>query len=259
MAKSVFRAGSGEPMVLIHIGSDPWHKWEPVLPRLTDRFDVLAPTLPGWAGGPTLNGPASMSMAVDAMETAMDQAGFETAHLVGNSMGGWIAFELARRGRARTVLAFSPAGGWNARGRRRLTRFFVWNSRLSALTRPFVPLVMRFASLRRIMFRLIVERGDQMTRQQAVDLTRDTMKADWPRLLPLITDETVTEYPDLGVPSLIVWSERDRFTPLKFDGKTWSAAAPHAEFRILPDVGHMPMFDDPTVVADTIIEHASAR
>lgn len=257
MTESVYRSGSGEPMVLIHLGANPWHKWEPVLPQLTDRFDVLAPTLPGWAGGPTLSAPASLPVFVDAVEAAMDRAGFDTAHLVGNSMGGWIAFELARRGRARSVIAFSPAGGWNERGRRRLKRFFVWNKRLSAATRPVVPLALRIPLVRRIMFRLIIERGDQVTARQAVDLTRDTMQADWRRIVPVIDDDTVAEYPDLGVPALVAWSERDRFTPLRPDGDTWLAAAPHAEFRILPDVGHLPMFDNPTMVADTILEHAS--
>ena len=260
MTESVYRSGSGEPMVLIHIGANPWHKWEPVLPQLTDRFDVLAPTLPGWAGGPTLSGSASMPLAVEAMEQAMDEAGFDTAHLVGNSMGGWVAFELARRGRARSVLAFSPAGGWNDRGRHRLRRFFLLNARLSAVTRPFVPLAMRIPSLRRMMFRPIVEHGEQLTPRQAVDLTRDTMQADWPRLVPMITDESVAEFPDLGVPALVAWSEKDHFTPLKYDGATWRAAAPHAEFRVLPAVGHMPMFDNPTLVADTILQHtATAR
>ena len=35
-----------------------------------------------------------------------------TAHIVGNSLGGWVAFELERRGRARTLTAIAPAGGW---------------------------------------------------------------------------------------------------------------------------------------------------
>jgi pimeloyl-ACP methyl ester carboxylesterase len=244
-------------MVLIHLGANPWHKWEPVLSQLTDRFDVLAPTLPGWAGGPALTRPASLTVFVDAVEAAMDRAGIATAHLVGNSLGGWIAFELARRGRARSVIAFSPAGGWNDRGRRRLKRFFIWNKRLTAVTRPLVPLVLRIPPVRRIMFRLIIERGGQLTSRQAVDLTRDTMQANLRRIVPVIDDEAVAEYPDLGVPALVAWSERDRFTPLKHDGQTWLAATPHAEFRILPDVGHMPMFDDPTMVADTILEHAA--
>ena len=256
MTESVFRAGSGEPMVLIHIGANPWHKWEPVLPQLTERFDVLAPTLPGWAGGPVLSGPASLTVFVDAVEAAMDRAGMTAAHLMGNSLGGWIAFELARRGRGRSVIAFSPAGGWNDRGRRRLKRFFVWNKRLTAATRPLVPLVLRSPLVRRIMFRLIIEHGDQVTTRQAVDLTRDTMHGDLKRIVPVI-DEAVLEYPELGVPALVAWSEQDRFTPLRYDGDTWLAATPHTEFRILPDVGHLPMFDNPTMVANTILEHTA--
>ena len=42
----------------------------------------------------------------------MDEAGFETAHIVGNSLGGYVALQLAARGRARTVVALAPAGGW---------------------------------------------------------------------------------------------------------------------------------------------------
>jgi pimeloyl-ACP methyl ester carboxylesterase len=207
-----------------------------------------------------LSGPASLTVFVDAVETAMDRAGITTAHLVGNSLGGWIAFELARRGRARSVIAFSPAGGWDDRGRRRLKRFFIWNQRLTAATRPLVPLVLRSSSLRRIMFRLILERGDQITTRQAVDLTRDTMQADWRRIVPAVDNEAVVEYPHFGVPSLVAWSERDRFTPLGVDGDAWLAATPHAVFRILPDVGHIPMFDNPGMVADTILEHiATAR
>ncbi len=42
----------------------------------------------------------------------MDEAGFETAHIVGNSLGGFLALKLAERGRARSVVALAPAGGW---------------------------------------------------------------------------------------------------------------------------------------------------
>ena len=42
----------------------------------------------------------------------MDDAGFATAHLVGNSLGGYVALQLAARGRARSVVALAPAGGW---------------------------------------------------------------------------------------------------------------------------------------------------
>lgn len=54
----------------------------------------------------------SVDVYLDQIEQIMDQKGWETAHLVGNSLGGWIALGLALRGRARSVTAIAPAGGW---------------------------------------------------------------------------------------------------------------------------------------------------
>src|SRR3954462_2053846 len=93
----------------------PWRTWELVLPALERRHDVLAVTLAGHAGGPPLAGDAGDAgdaALADAVERAMDDAGFETAHLVVNSLGGWIALQLAVRERARSVVALAPAGGW---------------------------------------------------------------------------------------------------------------------------------------------------
>jgi pimeloyl-ACP methyl ester carboxylesterase len=90
---------------------DTWRTWELVLPELERHHDVLAPTLPGHAGGPALGELSDATMS-DAVEQAMDEAGFDTAHVVGNSLGGYVALQLAARGRARSVVAFAPAGGW---------------------------------------------------------------------------------------------------------------------------------------------------
>ena len=48
----------------------------------------------------------------DDVERRLDALGWDTAHIVGNSLGGWVAFELERRGRARTLTGIAPAGGW---------------------------------------------------------------------------------------------------------------------------------------------------
>jgi pimeloyl-ACP methyl ester carboxylesterase len=250
-----FRGGAGEPLVLIHIGANPWHKWEPVLPQLTAQYDVLVPTLPGWAGGAKLSGSVTLKTFVDAVADAMDAAGMPDAHLAGNSFGGWVAFELARRGRARSVLAFSPAGGWTPGGARRLRRFFVWNKRLTTVSRPFVSVALRFALLRRVVFRLIVARPERLTPDQATHLATDTMRGDLGRIAAGIFDTFVSPYPEFGVPTLLAWSELDRFTPLHPDGETWQQAASHAEWRILRGVGHLPMFDDPELVARTMLAH----
>jgi pimeloyl-ACP methyl ester carboxylesterase len=106
------RGGAGEPLVLLHGFTDTWRTWDLVLGALEAGHQVLAVTLAGHAGGPEINGELSDDTLVVAVERAMDAAGFETAHVAGNSLGGYIALRLAARGRARTVVALAPAGGW---------------------------------------------------------------------------------------------------------------------------------------------------
>ena len=65
------------------------------------------------------------------METLLDGLGVGTAHFAGNSMGGALALELAKRGRARSVVAISPGGGWREDDAREVERII----RLSSATR----------------------------------------------------------------------------------------------------------------------------
>src|SRR4029079_1556890 len=92
--------------------TDSWRTWDLVRPHLERHHDVLAPALVGHARGPPLHGQVNRSLLPAALERAMDEAGFETAPLAGNSLGGYFALHLAARGRARSVVALAPAGGW---------------------------------------------------------------------------------------------------------------------------------------------------
>jgi pimeloyl-ACP methyl ester carboxylesterase len=105
------RGGSGPPLVLLYGFPDSWRTWELVLPALERRHDVLALTLAGHAGAPPIEGRVGAEALVDGVERAMDEASLATAHLAGNSLGGYLALRL-ERGRARSVVAFAPAGGW---------------------------------------------------------------------------------------------------------------------------------------------------
>ena len=98
-------------IVLLHGFTGSPRVWELVMPRL-HAHDVLVPALPGHLGGPALPKEITPTTMVEAVERALDEAGFETAHVVGNSLGGYVALQLAARGRARAVTAFAPAGGW---------------------------------------------------------------------------------------------------------------------------------------------------
>jgi pimeloyl-ACP methyl ester carboxylesterase len=95
------RTGAGSPMVLLHpLGSDRG-VWDPVVPALAEDFDVLAVDLPGFGDSPPLPAdvepsPAALAQAVAGL---LDELGIERPAVVGNSVGGWVALELAARRR----------------------------------------------------------------------------------------------------------------------------------------------------------------
>src|SRR5688572_499623 len=133
LSPALYRAGTGEPLVLIHGFTATWRCWLPVLGLLVPRFEVIAPTLHGHDGGPTPPQTArTLAQAADHFEALLDELGVGTAHLAGNSMGGALALELAKRGRARSVVAISPGGGWEEGDRKEVERIDRKSTRLNS-------------------------------------------------------------------------------------------------------------------------------
>src|SRR5689334_21106456 len=106
--------GSGEPILLLHPFLMSQTVWKNVAPQLaeTGRYEVFAPTMAGHNGGPKGRWFLDSATLADHVERQLDDLGWNTMHIVGNSLGGWVAFELERRGRARSLTAIAPAGGW---------------------------------------------------------------------------------------------------------------------------------------------------
>ena len=114
-SRAPIHLGSGEPVLLLHPFLISQLVWQKVAPQLADtgRYEVFAPTMAGHNGGPRAGTWfLSSSLLADHVERQLDELGWDTCHIVGNSLGGWVAFELERRGRARTVTGIAPAGGW---------------------------------------------------------------------------------------------------------------------------------------------------
>ena len=233
---ATFRAGSGDPLVLLHIGANPWKKGVNACPPQA-RYDVFVPTYAGFEGGPPLSAPATIAILADGVEAEMDKAGIGRAHVVGNSLGGWLAMELARRGRARSALALSPGGGWVTRwGRLKVLAFFRFNRGLDRISGPVKPWALRVPILRKLLMRTVIEHGDRVTRDQALSLSSDSMRGarrDFTRLLA-IRHEVVQPYPDPGVPTLVVWAREGPAHTAAPGWRHWRKAAPHAEWRVCP-------------------------
>ncbi|MGY1600957.1 alpha/beta fold hydrolase [Geodermatophilus sp. SYSU D00815] len=107
---SVTRTGQGEPLLLLHGMGSSRRDFTAVLPALAERFDVLAADLPGVGRSPALDRRPTVAALTDAVEQTLDAEQVGAVHVLGNSLGGRIGLELARRGRARSVVAVAPSG-----------------------------------------------------------------------------------------------------------------------------------------------------
>jgi pimeloyl-ACP methyl ester carboxylesterase len=263
--KTHFRAGEGEPLVLIHGIANSWRVWDPVLPALTEHHDVLAPTLCGHHGGePLAEGvEATVGALTDGVERAMEAAGFDAAHLCGNSLGGWVALDLARRGRARSVVCLAPAGGWahGSRAERRLKRTFTVGRKLNDRLVPYSKRLVRRPGVRKLLFGQAMRHPENLSPAQAsARMEAMTGCAAYWQLLDTITRDGPPNWlGEVKAPTLVAWPEFDRVLPEKGHSEPFRELIRGAEWRILPGVGHVPMADDPELVARTIVEWAAAH
>ncbi|MER7168493.1 alpha/beta fold hydrolase [Micromonospora sp. NPDC000207] len=100
------RCGDGPPLVLIHGLGSHWQVWRPVVADLARHRDVIALDLPGFGATPPWPPhpgphptPGSVPHLADRVAVFLDSLGLGRVEVAGNSLGGGIALELARRGR----------------------------------------------------------------------------------------------------------------------------------------------------------------
>jgi pimeloyl-ACP methyl ester carboxylesterase len=254
------RGGAGEPLVLIHGIGHTWRGWKPMLPQLEQRFDVLAVDLPGHGhSAPIPPGVDSTAEALaDAVEREMVGAGFDTAHIAGNSLGGWISLELARRGRARTVTAISPAGLQHARekdwgaGILRAMRWLAVNAPPpeAAIRNPVTRALFAGPSMARAWRR----DPDEMIEESRLYASCPGLPATLPHTFHAQPRGLTT----LDVPVLILWGTLDVIL-LPRQGRRFERLIPGAELRYIRGIGHVPMGDAPELLAGAITRFALER
>ena len=265
LSPALYRAGGGEPLVLIHGFTATWRCWLPVLGLLVPRFEVIAPTLHGHDGGPTPPQQArTLAQATDHFELLLDELGVATAHLAGNSMGGALALELAKRGRARSVVAISPGGGWDEYDKReveRIVRLFKRTQTSARMTTRHHEKLLARPGFRRIGMRDIMARGHLVPAEEAVLMTRSSIRCSVVQeVFATMRDGTgrVVDLDRVQAPTLVAWGDKDRLLPMDRHADRFRREIPGVRFEVMRGLGHTPMWDDPGRIANLIGDFAAA-
>ena len=162
------------------------------------------------------------------------------------------AIELARRGRAASVCAFSPAGfWWDSDSHKQVLRQIRWARAQARVGRPIAPLVLRSAVARRLGLHEGACHGDRLTVARVLELMDDCI--DCPFMDDYSPDEQAEPLDPLPCPVTLAWAQFDRLAPAATHGQTARERLPGATWVLLPGVGHVPMVDDPDLVARSIM------
>jgi pimeloyl-ACP methyl ester carboxylesterase len=249
------RLGSGPPLVLLHGVGHRRQAWYAVLDRLTPHRDVILVDLPGHGESPPLEqGLPVLDALLGPVRALLGDLGVEHPHVAGNSLGGRLALESAVAGWAASATGLSPAGFWRTKREETMAKatFRVMEAAGGRLRR-FAPALSRHTAGRAMVYGAIISRPSRMPAEQALgDMTAFLAAHD---ALEVILAELAPfngQVPG-GIPITIAWGTKDRLLrpPQVLVAK---ARLPRARIRPLPGCGHVPMTDDPALVADVLLQ-----
>ena len=251
------RGGSGTPLVCVHGITDTWRTWELVLPALERHHEVLAPTLAGHAGGPAFDGDLTAETLADCVERAIDAAGFDTAHIVGNSLGGYVSLQLAARGRARTVVALAPGGGWEPDDPSYADRrdYFTGVRDLARAAAPHADAIVASADGRRRATSYITTNYEHIPAELLAHQIRGVAACEGlPALLDLADrDGFPLDAGRITCPVRIVWGTADKILRWPSGAVRFRRLLPQAEWIELDGIGHCPQLDVPLETGELIL------
>ncbi|MEU3427629.1 alpha/beta fold hydrolase [Streptomyces gardneri] len=250
------RRGAGEPLLLLHGIGHHWQAWEPVLDILAGEREVIAVDLPGFGASDGLpeDCPYDLPSVVPVLGAFCEAVGFDRPHVAGNSLGGLLALELGREKLVRSVTALSPAGFWSE-AERRYAFGTLRAMRGAALSLP-VPLIERLSRTpagRTVLTSTIYARPGRRSPEAVVAETLALREATGFHQT-LAAGRAARFRDDVPtVPVTVAWGTRDRLL-LRRQGVRAKHALPDARLVRLPGCGHVPMNDDPALVARVVLD-----
>ena len=252
------RLGAGEPLVLLHGQGLSRRSWDPVVTELARERDVIAVDLPGHGDSPRQpqgagNTPLDQARAVAEL---LDQLGLASVHVAGNSVGGWVALELGRLQRAKTITALSPGGLWGRRapvGIGATMRQSRINARIARRLAPHAP---RTRWARALFMAQLSGHPSKVSYAMANRAIHDMATA--PGFRETLRAAEGTGFRDgaaIRVPVTVAFGSRDRVLPPVL-ARRRRELPPQTRWIEIKSAGHVPMFDQPGAVVALLL-HAS--
>jgi pimeloyl-ACP methyl ester carboxylesterase len=256
------RHGAGEPLVLVHGLGSARTVWALVIPALAADFDVIAVDLPGHGQTPWIPGtPMHPAALAEAVVRTLDAQQVGRAHLVGNSLGGWVTLELAaaRSDRVASVTALAPAG-LRDEPLTHIGPAFRMNRYVSVVLRPLLPVLLPSRHARRLGFALNSPVWDTWSIRTCRDAAEAmaTSRGYDPAL-----DATLGRIADCAsripasIPLSVVFGDTDRILPPS-TSQSRRHLPPHARWHDWERCGHAIQLDHPDRVVALIRETAAS-
>ncbi|MEU5340929.1 alpha/beta fold hydrolase [Streptomyces sp. NPDC020766] len=250
------RVGSGEPLLLLHGIGHHRQAWDPVVDILAAERDVIAVDLPGFGESPAL--PDGLAHDLSTMNTALsglcEALELDRPHVAGNSLGGLLALELGREKLVRSVTALSPAGFWSPVERRYAFGLLqAMRAAARSMPLPMVERLSRSAAGRTVLTSSIYARPGRRSPEAVVAETLALANAQG-FAETLRAGGSVQFSDDVpGLPVTVAWGTRDRIL-VRRQGIRAKQIIPRARLVRLPGCGHVPMNDDPALVARVVLD-----
>jgi len=249
------RVGSGPPLVLLHGVGHRRQAFGAVVNLLTPHRELILVDLPGHGASPPLsvNGRALVDVLLESVIGLLDELGLDRPHWAGNSLGGRLALEAGAAGRAATVTALSPAGFF--RGQRDLAyarAVFKIMQVAGRRLEPLAPKLVQTTAGRGLLYGAVLSRPSRLTPEQALaDIAAFLAASDALSLILASISQFSGQVP-ADVPVTIAWGTRDRLLS-RHQALVAKAQLPAAKFVRLRGCGHVPMTDDPELVAGVLL------
>jgi len=256
------RVGTGEPLLLLHGIGSTRDDFAGLLPVLREHFDVLSLDLPGHGSSPALAARPTIEALTAAVIADLDARGLDRMHVLGNSLGGRIAIELARQHRALSVVAISPSGLGLPLERAFQGTLMTTARLMNQARRPWMDELSRTVPGRMTLMAGLRAQPWRASRTESLAVRGGFADATgfWSMLWNAVLADVPTRLDQIDCPVIVAQGAFDvigsgqtpRYTPV----------IRGARFVLLPFAGHAPMSDSPESIVSLVrsaADDAAAR